>query len=88
VFSGQVGDLDASIPPGGSPVELQFRLPGTHWTEYRTVQTDGRGRFHCPYAFCDDDSRGVRFQFRAYVPAQASWPNQPAASRQIAVVGR
>jgi hypothetical protein len=87
VFSGQVGDLDSSIPPGGRPVELQFRLPGAPWTEFRTVQTDARGRFRYPYAFTDDDSRGVRFQFRAYVPAQAGWPYEAAASRPAFVTG-
>jgi hypothetical protein len=88
VFDGRVGDLGAPIPPGGRPVELQFRLPGREWSEFRTVQTDAQGRFRYPYAFSDDDSRGIRFQFRAFVPAQDDWPYEPAASRPVFVTGR
>jgi 5-hydroxyisourate hydrolase-like protein (transthyretin family) len=87
-FSGRVGDLDASIPAGGRPVELQFRFPGSEWSEFRTVQTDAQGRFRYPYSFSDDDSRGIRFQFRAYVPAQDDWPYEPAFSRSVFVTGR
>ena len=65
VFSGRIAGTGASMPADGRLVELQFRLPGSAWAEFRTVQTDARGRFRYPYAFSDDDSRGVRFQFRA-----------------------
>lgn len=88
VFSGRVGDLGAKIPPGGRPVELQFRLPGSAWSEFRTVQTNARGRFRYLYAFSDDDSRDIRFQFRAYAPAQDGWPYEPAASKPVFVLGR
>jgi hypothetical protein len=88
IFSGRLGDLGAPIPPGGRPVELQFRVPGSDWSEFRTVQTDPRGRFRYAYAFSDDDSRGVRFQFRAYAAAQDGWPYEPAASRPVFVTGR
>jgi hypothetical protein len=88
VFSGQVGHRGAAIPAAGIAVELQFRVAGSDWSEFRTVQTDRRGRFRYPYAFSDDDSRGVRFQFRAFVPAQAGWPYEPAPSRRVAVTGR
>ena len=77
----------AAIPPGGKAVQLQFRLPGLPWTEFRTVQTDGSGRFRYAYRFSDDDSRGVRFQFRAYAPAQDGWPYEPAGSRPVIVRG-
>lgn len=87
-FSGRVGDLGTSIPAGGMPVELQFRLAGSEWSEFRTVQTDAAGRFRYPYAFTDDDSRGVRFQFRAHLPGQEGWPYEPAASRPVFVTGR
>ncbi len=87
-FSGRVADLGTSIPAGGMPVELQFRLAGSEWSEFRTVQTDAAGRFRYPYAFTDDDSRGVRFQFRAYLPGQEGWPYEPAASRPVFVTGR
>jgi len=87
-FRGRVGNLGAPIPAEGRPVELQFRFPGADWAEFRTVQTDRHGRFHYPYAFSDDDSRGIRFQFRAYAPAQEGWPYEPAFSRPVFVTGR
>ncbi len=88
VFRGRALSRGAEIPAGGKAVELQFRLPGWPWSEFRTVRSDGHGRFRYAYRFADDDSRGVRFQFRAYVPAQAGWPFKPAGSRPVAVVGR
>ena len=88
VFRGRVEAGGAAIPPDGKSVQLQFRLPTVPWTEFRTVQTDAHGRFRYAYRFTDDDSRGVRFQFRAFVPAQNEWPYEPAGSRPVAVTGR
>jgi hypothetical protein len=88
VFSGEVEAGDGEIPADGKEVELQFRLPGLPWSEFRTVQTDPRGRFRYPYRFSDDDSRGVRFEFRAFATAQGGWPYEPAASRPVMVWGR
>ncbi len=88
VFSGRVASAGASIPPEGKAVQLQFRLPHLPWSEFRMIRTDSRGRFRYPYRFADDDSRGVRFQFRAFVPAQAGWPYEPAGSAPVAVRGR
>lgn len=88
VFSGQIGHGDAAIPAEGRPIELQFRVGDTPWSEFRTVQTDARGRFRYPYSFTDDDSCGVRFQFRAYAPSQPGWPYGPGFSRPVAVTGR
>lgn len=85
VFSGRVA---GEIPPGGKYVQLQFRLPHLPWAEFRTVRTDARGRFRYAYRFSDDDSRGVRFEFRAFAPAQDDWPYEPAGSRPVAVRGR
>ena len=87
VFRGRVGALGAAIPADGLPVELQFRVPGGEWAEFRTVPTDARGRYRYAYAFSDDDSRGVRFQFRAYVNG-GGWPYEPAASDAVTVTGR
>jgi hypothetical protein len=87
VFRGRVLPTEA-IPAGGKAVQLQFRLAGRAWSEFRTVQTDRRGRFRYAYRFSDDDSRGVRFQFRAYAPAQENWPYEPAGSRPVIVRGR
>ena len=52
------------------------------------MQTNARGRFRYLYAFSDDDSRDIRFQFRAYAPAQDGWPYEPAASKPVFVLGR
>jgi hypothetical protein len=87
VFRGAIAPHGA-IPAGGLPVQLQFRLAGMEWSEFRTVQTDRRGRFRYAYSFSDDDSRGARFQFRAYVPAHENWPYEPAGSRPVLVEGR
>lgn len=89
VFSGRVirkGAAAAAVT--GLPVELQFRFRGGRWSGFRTVETDARGRFRYPYRFSDDDSRGVRFQFRAYVKGREGWPFGPSASRPVLVTGR
>lgn len=88
VFSGKVGAAGAKTAVRGLPVELQFRYPGAGWSEFRTVEADGRGRFRYAYRFSDDESRGVRFQFRAYVKGREGWPYEPSASRPVQVTGR
>jgi hypothetical protein len=88
VFSGQVGQAGAAPSEEGVPVELQFRYPGAEWSAFRTIQTDAHGRFRYAYRFSDDDSRGVRFQFRAYAKGREGWPYEPAFSRPVAVTGR
>jgi hypothetical protein len=87
VFRGRVEADGAAVPDGGKAIQLQFRLPGLPWTEFRTVQTDRTGHFHYAYSFTDDDSRGVRFEFRAFAPAQSGWPYEPAGSRPVSVRG-
>ncbi len=87
VFSGRILHPEARIPSRGLPVQLEFRLPGTPWTEFRTLQSDSAGRFSYPCSFTDDDSAGVRFLFRAFVPATGGWPFAPATSRPLAVTG-
>ncbi len=86
-FSGRLLADEATVPRTGRPIQLQFRLPGRAWSEFRTVQTDRHGRFRYPYAFTDDDSRGIRFQFRAVSPEQSGWPYRPAASAPVTVTG-
>lgn len=85
VFSGRVRAPGAADVSG--PVQLQFRLPGLGWSEFRTVRADEHGRFRYAYRFADDDSRGVRFRFRAFVAARADWPFMPAGSRPVEVLG-
>jgi hypothetical protein len=87
VFKGRVVHPESRIPATGLPVELEFRLPGMAWAEFRTLQTDSAGHFAYPYSFSDDDSSGVRFLFRAFVPATGNWPFAPATSRPLAVTG-
>jgi hypothetical protein len=87
VFSGRLLAHEATVPRTGRPIQLQFRLPGRAWSEFRSVQTDRRGRFRYPYEFTDDDSRGIRFQLRAVSPEQSGWPYRPAASAPVAVTG-
>ena len=88
VFSGRVAAPGARRALAGLPVELQFSYPGAGWSEFRTVEVDGRGRFRFAYRFSDDDSRGVRFRFRAYVKGREGWPFGPSASRPVSVRGR
>lgn len=88
VFRGRVATGGNAASAGDRTVQLQFRLPGLPWSEFRTVRTDRRGRFRYAYRFSDDDSRGARFKFRAYVPAQRDWPYEPAGSRPVVVRGR
>jgi hypothetical protein len=87
VFRGRIVAPAGTIPQAGMPVQLQFRLGRSPWSEFRTIQADRRGRFSYAYRFTDDDSRGARFQFRAYVPAQENWPYDPAGSRPVIVRG-
>lgn len=86
VFSGRVARRGATNV-AGLPVELQFRFRGGTWSEFRTVEADARGRFRYRYRFSDDDSRGVRFQFRAYVKGREGWPYGPGTSRPVKVLG-
>jgi hypothetical protein len=88
IFSGRVLAAGAARAADGLPVELQFRYRGADWSEFRTVETDRRGRFHYPYRFSDDDSRGIRFGFRAYVKGREGWPYEPGTSRPVTVTGR
>jgi hypothetical protein len=87
-FTGRVGAAAGTIPTEGKAIQLQFRLAGSPWREFRTIRTDPRGRFRYRYRFSDDDSRGARFLFRVYAPAQGGWPYEPAGSRPVAVRGR
>jgi hypothetical protein len=88
VFSGTIASRGTT--PGaaaGLPVELQFRFGRSPWSEFRTVEANARGRFRYRYRFSDDDSRGVRFQFRAYVKGREGWPYGPGTSRPVQVKG-
>lgn len=87
VFAGRVARRGAASV-ADLPVELQFRFRGGAWSEFRTVEADARGRFRYRYRFSDDDSRGVRFQFRAHVKGREGWPYGPGTSRPVSVTGQ
>jgi hypothetical protein len=87
LFIGRVAGRRGELPPGGVSVQLQFRAAGLPWSEFRTVRTGPAGRFRYRYRFSDDDSRGVRFLFRAVGEAQGDWPYEPGSSRPVAVRG-
>jgi hypothetical protein len=87
VLRGRIAHTGSSLPADGKVVQLQFRLAGLPWREFRTVRSDASGHFRYAYRFSDDDSRGARFQFRAYAPAQAGWPYEPAGSLPLTVLG-
>ena len=81
VFSGRVARPRRAEPPPACRSSSSSAIRGGGWSEFRTVQTDAHGRFRYAYAFSDDDSRGVRFQFRAYVKGREGWPYEPGTSR-------
>jgi hypothetical protein len=88
VFTGSVDQAGTAPSTEDLPVELQFRYPGADWSAFRAVGADAGGRFRYAYRFSDDDSRGVRFEFRAHVKGREGWPYEPAFSRPVAVTGR
>lgn len=87
VLRGRIAHEGSALPSDGKVVQLQFRLLGLPWREFRTVRSDASGRFRYAYRFSDDDSRGARFQFRAYAPAQTGWPYEPAGSLPVTIRG-
>jgi len=71
----------APIPPGGLVVAAQVRN-GRVWTTVRIVRTQPSGRFVARYRFKYGDRR---YQVRALVPAQPSWPlySGPSQSHRV-----
>ena len=88
VFSGEVEADGAAIPPDGKSCSSSSGCPASPGPSSARSRPTRRGRFRYPYRFTDDDSRGVRFQFRAFAPAQSDWPYEPAGSGPVAVRGR
>lgn len=60
----------APIPPGGLVLAAQVRN-GPFWNTVRLARTQASGRFVARYRF---KYGGRRYQVRALVPAQPSWP--------------
>jgi hypothetical protein len=68
IYRGHVAG--ASIPPGGLVVAAQVRN-GRSWATVRIVRTLASGRFTARYRFKHSKRR---YQVRALVPPQPSWP--------------
>jgi len=68
-LSGRAGG--GAIPRGGLLVTLQGWQGGWGWRTFRTVRTDGRGRWSTRYRF---HLTAGRFGFRAVVPHQGRYP--------------
>ena len=50
IFRGRVASKGAAMPAEGKVVQLQFRLPGLPWSEFRSVRTARTGVFATPTA--------------------------------------
>ncbi|MDO8188036.1 hypothetical protein Q5424_11970 [Conexibacter sp. JD483] len=74
-----------SIPRGGLLVTLQGYQSGYGWRTFKTLRTNGRGRWHASYRF---RATNGRFAFRALVPRQGSYPYATTISRPVAVTVR
>jgi len=80
-FKGRV--LGRPLPEGGKLIELQVRLTD-EWQTFRTVRSDSDGSWRVPYRF--RRTCGVQhLRFRAHLPGEATYPLEPASSRQRVV---
>ncbi|NLT04886.1 MAG: hypothetical protein GXY03_01115 [Solirubrobacterales bacterium] len=71
------------IPSGGVLVQLQARR-STGWQTFGTARTDRRGRYELGYRF--SRTTGVqRYQMRALVASQSTYPYATGASKPIAL---
>jgi hypothetical protein len=85
LFSGRVASVPR--PPGGKLVEIQVRQPSGEWTTFRTLRTDGQGRWRLPYRFTRTACH-TRYRLRAHIPAEAGYPFAAGASRARSVLVR
>jgi hypothetical protein len=73
-------------PAAGKLMELQVLLP-KGWETFRTLRTDGAGRWMARYHFTR--SYGVqRYRFRVRLPAEAGYPFSAGGSRAVEVIVR
>jgi hypothetical protein len=80
-FAGSLRSLP--LPAAGKLVELQVVLSG-RWQTFRTVRTDGDGRWRVRYRF--RRSCGfILYRFRARLPAEAGYPFESGHTRAIRV---
>ena len=81
--SGRSGD-PARRQVGAAPVPARRAFPGP--SSARSRPTPSAASSYA-YRFSDNDSRGVRFQFRAVAPTQSDWPYEPEARGQSRCAG-
>jgi hypothetical protein len=82
VYHGHVAG--APIPPGGLVIAAQVRN-GPSWATVRIVRTLASGRFIAHYRFKHPKRR---YQVRALVPAQPSWPLYSGHSQSQRITSR
>jgi hypothetical protein len=83
-FTGAVRSLP--VPIAGKLLELQVVLSG-RWQTFRTVQTDGAGRWRVRYRFRRSCGT-LRYRFRARLPAEAGYPFESGHTRPVGVLVR
>ena len=82
MFSGQV--RSGPIPGSGKLVELQVLLSGS-WQTFRTVRSDGAGRWAMPYRFARTH-RTQWYRFRVKLPSEAGYPFAAGVSKSVRVL--
>jgi hypothetical protein len=80
VFSGTL--RGAQIPPGGKQLVLEASSGG-EWIQFRTIDTNAKGRYHSSYRFKFPGP--VIYRFRVYVPHEADFPFLEGTSNVVGV---
>jgi hypothetical protein len=83
VFSGTLHG--APIPPGGKQLVLEASSGG-EWIEFRTISTDGKGRFHASYRFKFPGP--ISYRFRVLCRHEADFPFAVGSSNVVGVEER
>jgi hypothetical protein len=66
------------IPPGGKPLVLEARSPGSGWIEFKVIRTDPRGRYGASYRFKFPGPADYSFRVRS--EAEPDFPFAAGAS--------
>jgi hypothetical protein len=80
VFSGALHG--APIPPGGKQLVLEASSSG-EWIEFRTISTDGKGRFHASYRFKFPGP--ISYRFRVLCKHEDDFPFSAGSSNVVGV---
>jgi hypothetical protein len=84
-FRGRVASTP--LPAAGKLVELQVRQRTGEWTTFRSLRTDGQGRWTLRYRF-SKTSCHTRYPLRVRIPAEAGYPFTAGHSRARSVLVR